>query len=65
MKVYLLLLEMHDDSVDVAKGSKGGPIVAVEGNQYLLEEIGARLLEEKVVKGYQLLVSAGLPIREV
>ena len=65
MKIYLLLLEMHDDTVEVARGKNGGPVVAVEGNQYLLSEIGNRLLEEGVIKGHQLLVSAGPPVREI
>ncbi len=64
MTVYLLLLELPDGRLRVSQGRDDAPIVAVEGNQYLLIEMGDRLIEEGCVVGYQLLKTAGEPVRK-
>lgn len=62
-KIYMLLLESADGSVSIAKGLDDKSIVAYEGNQYLLEEIGQRLLDKNLTIGYQLVTAAGPVVR--
>ncbi len=64
--LYALIVEFEDGDVELVKGKrKGGPIVATESNQYLLREIGDRLLEKKLIIGYQLVKTVSWPTREV
>jgi len=63
MSTYILLIEYHDGTVIIAKGSDGkSHIVAREGNQYLLREIGDRLLDDNLIASYQLAVMVGEPV---
>jgi hypothetical protein len=57
--MYILLLRQHDKSYIVAVGKDNQYIVAFEGNQHLLEEMGQRLLEEGLITAYQLATIAG------
>jgi len=63
--LYMLLIELTDGDVQLAKSENGkGPVVAVEGNQYLLREMGDRLLTKKLIIGYQLVKTLTYPTRE-
>ena len=62
--LYLLMVELEDGEVNLVKSAeKKGPVVAVESNQYLLREIGDRLLEKKLIIGYQLVKTLTYPTR--
>ena len=64
-KIYMLLLEFAGGNVQLAKGNDGKHVVAFEGNQYLLNEIGDRLLEHDLIVGYQLISTESAVIRKL
>lgn len=61
---YILLIEHADTSVSIAKDTDGRHLVANNGNQYLLREIGDEILEENLGVGYQLAMLCGFPTRK-
>lgn len=61
---YILLFQYPDGSVDLARGKDGKYIAAEEGNQYLLREIGDRILEDGLIEAYQIALLSGFPKRK-
>lgn len=62
---YMLLMEYIDGDVEIVKRNElGSPVVAIEGNQYLLREIGDKLLEKGRIIGYQLVKTISAPTRK-
>jgi len=62
--LYMLLLEYADGDIQLAKREeRKGPLIATEQNQYLLREIGDRLLRNKLIIGYQLAKTLTVPTR--
>lgn len=64
--LYLLMLEHNDGTTEIiTKRGRKGPVVAIEGNQRFLRYIGDRLLQAKLIHGYQLLKTVGAPVYDV
>lgn len=62
-EVYMLIVEYMDGTVTLCHTKLGSTTIAHEGNQYLLEEIGERLMAENLIKGYQLAKTCGPVVR--
>lgn len=62
MKVYMLMMELPSGKKILATDGKDKLVVSSEENCYLLEQIGNGLLRDEIIKGYQLLVTAGPPV---
>ena len=60
---YILLLERAGEQVQLATGSNNKYVVAREGNDYLLHEIGQSLMDDGIIVGYQLAQLVGAPVR--
>lgn len=64
--VYMLLLEKHDGTFTIATGGSchNKPLIAREGNEHILEsEVGRKLLESKVIDGFQLIKTCKPPVK--
>lgn len=64
--LYLLMIERQNGDIQIAKSDHAHSnkiIVAREGNQKYLEQIGSTLLQEELILGYQLLKTAAAPCR--
>jgi hypothetical protein len=58
---YTLLVEQTNGVVTLATTTDGKHLVAQEGNQYLLREVGDSLLKDNVISSYQLALLCGYP----
>lgn len=65
IKVFMLHVEFHNGDVDIAKGADNKIVVSSEENLYLLNELGDRLLDENIIKGYQIVTPIGGPVRKL
>ena len=65
IKIFMMHIEYHTGEVDIAKGADGKLVVSTEENVYLLNELGDRLLDENIIKGYQIVSPCGLPVRKL
>lgn len=61
MSAYILLIEKLDGIVELATGRDGRYLTAIGENNYLLREVGDRLLEQKVILSYQLAILSAAP----
>lgn len=61
--LYFLLLESESGNVQPLKGDTGGLLIAREGNQQELIEIGDGMMERKLVIGYQLAKTVRPPVK--
>lgn len=62
--LYMLLLELPGGNVILGKAEElKGPIVATAENQQLLREMGDRMLESKLIIGYQIVRTVNFPKR--
>lgn len=65
--VYVMMYERLDGDLQIAKNgsSRGNKIViAIEGNQHCLNQIGDGLLADDLILGYQILKTVAAPIRK-
>ena len=65
-RVYVLMIEYVGGNLQLAKSgdqNSGKIVVAREGNQHLLREIGDKLMDDKLIVGYQVLVTFEPPVR--
>ena len=63
--LYMMIVEHVDGDIELVRRENGkGPVCATETNQYLLREIGDRLLKKKLIIGYQLLKTLTYPTKE-
>lgn len=65
IKIFMMHIEYHNGEVDIAKGADGKLVVSTEENVYLLNELGDRLLDENIIKGYQIVSPIGMPVRKL
>jgi hypothetical protein len=63
-KHFVLMLQYADGSLVVAQGKNNNEIVALPGNEYLLQEMGERLLEKGLITAYQLAIPFGFPVKK-
>jgi hypothetical protein len=64
-KIFMLLIEHLDGDVAIAKGADNKIVISTEENVYLLNELGDRLLDDDIIKGYQIVTSIGSPVRKL
>jgi len=64
-KFFMLLIQLSNDSVEIAKHADASIIIAFEENIHVLNELGDRLLEENIIIGYQIVTPIGLPVRKI
>jgi hypothetical protein len=65
-ELYILMIEHQGGDIQIAKSDHAHSnkiIVAREGNQKYLEQIGQGLLDAELILGYQLLRTAAAPVR--
>lgn len=65
IKIFMMHIEYHNGEVDIAKGADGKLVVSTEENVYLLNELGDRLIDENIIKGYQIVSPIGMPVRKL
>lgn len=65
IKIFMMHIEYNNGEVDIAKGADGKLVVSTEENVYLLNELGDRLLDENIIKGYQIVSPIGMPVRKL
>lgn len=65
IKIFMMHIEYHNGEVDIAKGADGKLVVSTEENVYLLNELGDRLIDENIIKGYQIVSPIGTPVRKL
>jgi len=58
---YTLLIERNSGEVVLATTTDGKHLIAQEGNQYLLREVGDSLLKDNIIVSYQLALLCGYP----
>jgi hypothetical protein len=63
--LYALAIEYPDGTIAIAQDDENKQVVAHEGKQYLLREIGDRHLESGVITAYQLIMMVGGAKRKV
>jgi len=66
-QVYLLMIEMASGEVKLAKLNRTSGVdklvIATEENKYLLYRVGAELMADGLIVGYQVLCTSGPPIK--
>lgn len=65
IKIFMMHIEYHNGEVDIAKGADGKLVISTEENVYLLNELGDRLIDENIIKGYQIVSPIGMPVRKL
>jgi len=64
---FLLMIEKEDGEVSIAKTKRTSNVdkivVASEENKHLLYVVGSKLLDEKLIVGYQVLQTSGPPVK--
>lgn len=58
---YTLLIQLKTGVVVLATTPEGKHLIAQEGNQYLLREVGDSLLKDNIIVSYQLALLCGYP----
>jgi hypothetical protein len=61
-KKFVLLVQYPNGEVQLCRGKDIAHIVAEEGNEDLLHTIGLQLIDEGLIRGYQLAQLYGLPV---